>query len=190
MEEARTRVCPRCAFERAVTSFQMIHGGFRGPCLECRRADAIDRFWAKVQKVDGCWTWSGYVNPQTGYGSLSMLGERGLTAHRVSWRLHIGDVPDGQCVCHRCDNRVCVRPDHLFLGSVAENNQDMWGKGRGVAPRGEQVWTAKLSPEVVQAVRAARDTDRVSYRKLGQLFGISARNAEQICKRRIWRNVA
>lgn len=93
------------------------------------------RFWAKVQKSDGCWEWTGALH-QSGYGMIG-LGSRqaGIDrAHRVSFRLHFSEIPEGLIVCHRCDNRRCVRPDHLFLGTHKDNSDDKWIKGRASTP--------------------------------------------------------
>lgn len=90
-----------------------------------------ERFWQKVAKQDdGCWVWQG-ARAGHGYGTLKR-GERGLTklAHRISWELHFGAIPDGMCVCHHCDEPPCVNPDHLFLGTVKDNVGDMLEKGR------------------------------------------------------------
>jgi hypothetical protein len=86
------------------------------------------RFWAKVSKGDGCWIWTGSRNPK-GYGRLN-TGNRVRLAHAISWELSHGAVPDGLWVLHRCDNPPCVRPDHLWLGTAADNTADMVAKGR------------------------------------------------------------
>lgn len=94
------------------------------------------RFWSKVKKSeDGCWDWTGSLNH--GYGQLSRgRGVSPYSAHRLSYELTYGAIPEGLHVLHRCDNRRCVRPSHLFLGSQADNNADMRAKGRD--SRGEK----------------------------------------------------
>jgi HNH endonuclease len=90
------------------------------------------RFWAKVARGESCWLWLGYCKPN-GYGSIGLGGraEGKDYAHRVAWRLAYGAIPDGLYVCHRCDTPACCRPDHLWLGTHAENLGDMRAKGRG-----------------------------------------------------------
>lgn len=111
----------------------------RVPASVAGAHSAERRFWAKVEKGEGCWNWTGAVT-SAGYGSIAIETHpkpRMVSAHRFAWELANGTaVPDGQVVMHSCDNRRCVRPDHLNLGTVGDNNRDMLRKGRwkGGAP--------------------------------------------------------
>ena len=94
-------------------------------------APLAERFWAKVARgsTSECWLWLGGIS-STGYGSIKRSGGARITAHRASWELHRGPVPDGLWVLHRCDVRRCVNPAHLFLGTRLDNIRDMDAKGR------------------------------------------------------------
>lgn len=88
------------------------------------------RFWAKVRKSTGCWTWLGTTNNE-GYGHIRAPRNGPLVkVHRYSWELHNGPIPNGMHVLHTCDNPSCVRPSHLFLGDHATNMKDRMDKGR------------------------------------------------------------
>lgn len=94
-------------------------------------APPTDLFWRHVRKSDGCWEWQGNRNNRNyGMSWYHPLGKK-IPAHRVSWLLAHGEIPEGMCVLHKCDNRPCVRPDHLFLGTHSDNTRDMNAKGRG-----------------------------------------------------------
>ena len=153
------------------------------------RKPLTERFWEKVQKPDGdgCWEWTGWK--REGYGRLSKGGRYGVavSAHRVSWEVHNGTITDGLLVCHTCDNRGCVRPDHLFLGTNAENMADMVKKGR--SPRtsrpGEAAPYRKLSQAQVDAIRsAAKDGQKQSA--LAKAYAVSPVTICMILKGQRW----
>lgn len=161
---------------------------------------ALRRFLSKCDANGDCWQWSGSVTSK-GYGRFSYNG-KAERAHRVSWLLHFGPIPDGMLVCHRCDNPGCVNPDHLFLGTAAENTMDMDAKGRRVnAPltgddhyarqdpsrvlRGEQSAPAKLTVQQVIAIRASSETQT----RLARRYGITQAAVSSIIRRRTWAHV-
>lgn len=124
-------------------------------------ARPFESYVAKSAEADGCWIWTG---ARTGeYGSAQYRG-RSVRAHRVAWMLANGPIPTGMLVCHKCDNPPCVRVDHLFLGTVADNNRDRANKGRGKGftsgadhpaklRSGENHWCAKITDEQVSQIR-------------------------------------
>ncbi len=128
-----------------------------------------ERFWEKVdvRGADECWPWLA-SKKQGGYGRIS--DERGhpQLSHRVSYALTVSPIPDGNVVCHRCDNPRCVNPAHLFLGTQADNLRDMRSKGRGNPPRGVEHPKARLTEALAQQIRR----DSRSHRQLARAFGI------------------
>jgi hypothetical protein len=140
----------------------------------------------KVDPASGCWNWARYLNPK-GYGFLWASGKQNIV-HRVSYAAFVAD-PGPLCVLHRCDNPACVRPDHLFLGTVADNNEDMIGKGRHVSLRGERHGNAKLTADQVGEIKRLL-ADRVLQREIAERFGISESNLWQINTGKTWSHVA
>lgn len=97
-----------------------------------------ERFWAKVNKTDGCWLWT--ASAWRGYGIFWADGRR-WKAPRYSWALVNGPIPSGLMVCHRCDNPPCVRPSHLFIGTMSDNIRDAYAKGRHSAKPMQEGWS-------------------------------------------------
>lgn len=108
-------------------------------------------------------------------------------AHRFSYELHYGDIPGNMCVLHRCDNRLCVRPDHLFLGTLKENVRDMMAKQR--QSRGSNHYSAKLDEASVREIRKRRAESGISHRSLAEEYGVSAPIITRIVNRKIWRHI-
>ena len=142
----------------------------------------------------GCWLWLGVVDAKTGYGHFSSTRTNVAGAHRVSWRMHRGEIPAGLCVCHKCDVRSCVNPDHLFLGTYSENMRDASRKGRmnwklGARrnlPSGANHHAAKLTLPQVLEIRASK----ASGIELAKSFGVSNVTISRIRSGVIWRAAA
>lgn len=103
---------------------------------------------------DGCWYWTGSV--RNGYGTILIPDKKvPVSTHRLSYQFHKGPIPDGLFVCHRCDNPLCINPDHLFLGTAADNNQDRTRKGRGRAPKGPSHRNSKFTESDIINIRSS-----------------------------------
>jgi hypothetical protein len=158
------------------------------------RPSVEDRFWPQVRK-DGpivrpelgpCSVWTGSTNPG-GYGVFS-IGHHHYLVHRLVYSWTYGPIPDGLAICHRCDNPPCVRDEHLFPGTLADNNADMRMKGRNSAPRGERSPSAKLTEESVRAIRDAHAAGALFY-ELAQVYGVSAPTISAVVNRTWWKHV-
>lgn len=148
------------------------------------------RFWSKVAitpDVDKCWEWQAGLN-EYGYGSISDRPKL-KKAHRVAWELTYGAIPDGLQVLHKCDNRKCCNPRHLFLGTHLNNMEDMVKKGRQSAPIGEQNAKHKLTKSQVIEIRQRYVEGGISITKLGNEYGITRQSTSAIVLRRTWKHV-
>lgn len=151
-----------------------------------------ERFLSKVCKTPGCWNWQGSTIPD-GYGQLQVCG-RGVLAHRLSYELFIGPIINSLHVLHSCDNRLCVRPSHLRLGTNRENIQDAFDRGRRQKGQGLVPTTFHngvhhvLTPEDVRAIRESYKNGD-SYRELAQRYGVTIVTISHVVRRVTWRSV-
>jgi hypothetical protein len=146
-----------------------------------------DRFWEKVDKSSesGCWIWMGALSG-SGYGHIRVgrSCEGHIRAHRYSYILHRGEIADGMSVLHICDNRRCVNPYHLFLGTNVDNMRDKVNKGRQA--RGSDIGISRLTESEVLCIRREYETGEYTYKRLGQKFGVSLVTINKIVLRRMW----
>lgn len=123
----------------------------------------------------------------TGYGQFK-VNNKVQRAHRVSWTIHFGDIPDRLLICHKCDNPSCVNPSHLFIGTQFDNMKDAVTKGR-LNNKGEKQGCSKLTTEQVLKIRELYATGNYTQRGLGKLYGMCHGQINQIINRKAWTHV-
>jgi len=150
----------------------------------------IERFFSKVNILspDECWEWKAGTF-KSGYGAFFIDGNN-EGAHRVSWKIHNGKIPEGLSVLHKCDNPLCVNPDHLFLGTQEDNMTDKVSKGRqsSVILLGELNGQAVLVESQVIEIRELYSTGLVSQQDIADYFGVSRSHISNIITGHKWRN--
>lgn len=156
-----------------------------------KKAGSIkDRFWIKVNKTDSCWEWTGAVNRQN-YG-VFLIGSqidqtrKVIKAHRYSYVLHNGPIPDGLSVCHKCDNPKCINPDHLFLGTHNDNMKDMVAKNRQWRATGEKHGSHKLKVKQIEEIKRRYQHTEVTLQLLANEYKVSTTHVWRIIKGLRW----
>lgn len=146
---------------------------------------AVDRFWEKVDRrgPDDCWEWK--YPESRGYGRFRWKGKR-TGAHRVAYEIANGPIPEGMVVCHRCDNPMCCNPDHLFVGTDADNMRDKASKGR--ACKGSKNANAALTEKKVRALLFLYEGG-FSQDDLAEVFDTTRVNVRHIVNKRTWKHV-
>lgn len=146
-----------------------------------------ERLWRQVQRGDGCWPFIG-ARSNKGYGYFKHDGVARF-AHRVAYADANGPIPDGIDVLHRCDNPPCCRPDHLFLGTQADNVADMISKGRDRKAVGSRTGNARLTEAKVVDIRRRHRKRVVTAQMLADEHGVSVEAVEKVLQRQTWRHV-
>ena len=141
----------------------------------------MDRFWSKVDRgtPDECWLWKAALFTRSRYGAFGLNGKH-VGAHRVAWELTYGQIAPGLCVLHHCDNRSCVNPRHLFVGTRKDNYHDSVQKGRNC--RGATHGLAKLTDSQVLAIRS----DTRLLREIAADYGVHLSTIGKIKRRNMW----
>lgn len=153
-------------------------------------------FWSKVDKRSDneCWPWLGAKSNGYGYmGSKYWESGKNCSAHKVSWIIHYGEIPEsysyhGICVLHKCDNPICVNPKHLFLGTHFENMCDMVKKGRTPGLKGEKNPTAKLNDIKVIEIRKHLK-NKINQHEIAKMYGVNVSTINRINKNHLWEHI-
>lgn len=152
-------------------------------------SSTADRFWSKVDKTKGegsCWVWLASKD-KDGYGWFTIRSpgsdRKTFAAHRIAWVLTSGQIPEGLCVLHTCDNSSCVNPQHLFLGTHFENHRDKVRKSRQA--RGKIHGRTKLTEDDVRSIRRLKSVGWLPH-ELGEAYGVSEAAVRLIVSRQNW----
>ena len=141
---------------------------------------------SNLKKTEWCWEWIGYKD-KDGYGRMKFF-KKFVHSTKMMWYLIYDAIPENVCVCHKCDNPSCMNPDHLFLGSVRENTLDAFGKGRRQGRKGSENNFVKLKEDEVKEIKKMLK-DKISQKKIGELFGVSRGAISDISINRNWKHV-
>lgn len=189
-KDFETRYYKFCGYDCYHKSLKGVSVGiFWETATEQQKIDRLAFYFNKnVIKQEGCWNWKRATS--RGYGKVSINSSKNnkyIQSHRVSWMIHKGPIPEGLLVLHKCDNRICTNPDHLFLGTTKDNAVDRKNKGRGHPQFGEKNHCAKLTEKNVREVRALIASS-IPYSQISTLYGIKPAAISSIKHRRTWRH--
>ncbi len=180
--------CERCGKEFHDYISQMKTRRFCGP--ECRKQSFEIRFWNKVDKSpneSGCWIWTASLN-RDGYGHFPCSELKELRAHRISWVLQNGPIPEGMSVLHKqnCKSRACVNYDHLYLGNQTDNMQDAVAVGTHYKAYGENGANSLLTNESANRIRNLYATKNYTQEDLASMFSVSRRTIYAVVKNKTY----
>jgi hypothetical protein len=148
-----------------------------------------NRFLTKIAKKNknGCMLWKAFKHPIGGHGMFAVNNKMGY-AHRYSYVYHVGEIPKGLHVLHKCDVPACVNPEHLFLGTQTDNNRDMYEKGRCSSGRGERNRNAKLTKTKVKNIRA-KLIKGIRMTALARQYNVHRDTISKINTNKIWKHI-
>lgn len=152
----------------------------RRPCLNCVEHKLFSK---TIRKDNGCWEYTGQRDAK-GYGYYNRT-----RAHRLAYELRCGAIPEGLCVCHSCDNPPCINPDHLWLGTQADNQADKYLKRRSSAPSGEQNHNAKLTELQVRGIKRLLQDPNANPYLIATDYGVSFSTIFSIRRGQTWKHV-
>lgn len=198
---------PPCKYGHGFDTGKTLRYNANNRCVACERdvqagvkrqeKSRAERFWLRVNKNGPiapnlgtpCWLWTGGTN-DLGYGRCSVDNQHWLT-HRYAWYLEHGEFDLSLAICHGCDNPPCVRPDHLFSGTRADNNKDMFDKGRAaiVSLPGVKHPQARLTEESVREIRAKYATGNYAQTVLAKEYGVKQAQISSIVRGESWRHL-
>lgn len=195
------RVCPHCKNEhtksRKYCQDSCYHDSMRNipkPSFweTASKEDQIERLRQSYERYvirnkEGCWAWKS--SPSKPYGSLQYGGKyTSIGAHRASYILHIGDIPEGMFVCHTCDNRRCTNPAHLFIGTPTDNVRDMYKKERNRICKGEEAGASKLKENQVREIKELLN-NKITLQKISDRYGVDIITIFDIKHNKTWKHL-
>lgn len=178
--EVSPKICLNCGEQYKPKAYRAERARFCS--WRCRKAITPEKKFKNE-----CWEWGGRLN-FGGYGFVISKGKT-FMAHRIAWEQSNGPIPTGLIICHKCDNRKCINPSHMFLGTDADNVADMDRKGRRVILRGADNALSKLSEESVKEIKRRHTGEYGLGIKLAKEFGVAPTTISMIVTGRTWCHV-